>query len=514
MIEEDAKMEKHMAINNKPQADELWAGIGGHFDSLGQIINEFVDNCISNFTGNSTMTRNIIIGLVELSANGDVKVTIEDSGTGIKKLDEAFTLGSCAAAESPLNEHGFGLKHALASANPSNDSWIIYTRTQEDLLAGQFKKIKAAYQIENYTATICSEEKWPGKLNGTGTIIQFICKKEMYRTIARGIKGGMTNFLNIADVLCEDIGFVYSGVIKENKASITLDITDAQGIHTNRAVGAIEPDWEDYIKPGSGAEEVDLGNGKVTVEYQFGKINEKQERQIFDNTTTRKYYKKNMSSSGVEIRINGRVLCYNLFKEIWGIEKHNSYNYLLVVVNLKTNDRDKLPKTRTSKNGLREGDEKLDRLYEWIRSNMPVLEKDVTLSDHETDLFEELCKRMNQYNPDPNKVINIEQYAFVSTGNVKDKVRIDLYCKTSYGVTIYEGKKDVTTSKDVYQLRMYWDGLVYDGIVPTKGILVASNHPESVKSLVSIVNTMCDANGNNYNFETRTWEQEGIIIQK
>jgi len=324
----------------------------------------------------------------------------------------------------------------------------------------------------------------------------------------------MTNFLNIADVLCEDIGFVYSGVIKENKASITLDITDAQGVHTNRAVGAIEPDWEDYIKPGSGTEEVDLGNGKVTVEYQFGKINEKQERQNFDNTTTRKYYKKNMSSSGVEIRINGRVLCYNLFKEIWGIEKHNSYNYLLVIVNLKTSDRDKLPKTRTSKNGLREGDEKLDRLYEWIRSNMPVLEKDVTLSDHETDLFEELCKRMNQYNPDPNKVINVEQYAFVSTGNVKDKVRIDLYCKTSYGVTIYEGKKDVTTSKDVYQLRMYWDGLVYDGIVPTKGILVASNHPESVKSLVSIVNTMCDANGNNYNFEIRTWEQEGIIIKK
>lgn len=507
-------METSMAINNKPHADELWAGIGGHFDSLGQIVNEFIDNCISNFAGNNTMTRNIIISLVEITASGDVRVSIEDSGTGIKKLNEAFTLGSCAAAESPLNEHGFGLKHALASANPGNDSWEIYTRTQEDLDAGQFKKIEAPYKIENFTAKICKEEKWPGKLNGTGTIIQFICKKEMYKTIARGIRGGMSNFRNIADVLCEDIGFIYSGVIEENKASITLDIKDVNGDHINRSVGAVKPDWEDYIKPGSGSEEVNLGNGKVIIEYQFGKINEKQERKEFDNTTARKYYKKNLSSSGVEIRINGRVLCYNLFKEIWGIEKHNSYNYLLVSVNLKSTDREALPKTRTSKNGLREGDEKLEKLYEWIRSNMNVPVKDLSLSDHETDLFAELCDRMNQYNPDPNKVINVEQYVFTSTGNVKDKVRIDLYCKTSYGITIYEGKKDVTTSKDVYQLRMYWDGLIYDGITPTKGILLATTHPDSVKGLISIVNNMCDANGNKYNFEARTWQQEGIVIQK
>ena len=453
-----------MIINNRPRADELWAGIGGHFDSLGQIVNEFIDNCISNFVGNNTITRNIIISLNEIIPNGDVKVSIEDSGTGIKKLDEAFTLGSCAAAETPLNEHGFGLKHALASANSSNDSWVIYTRTQEDLNSKQFKKIEAPYKIEKYMAKICKDEKWPGKLNGTGTIVQFVCKKEMYRTIAKGIKGRVTNFLSIADILCEDIGFIYSGVIEENKASITLDISDGQGQRINRAVGAVKPDWEDFIKPGSGSEVVDLGNGKVTIEYKFGKINEKQSRQIFDNSTTRKYYRKNMSSSGVEIRINGRVLCYNLFKEIWGIEKHNSYNYLLITVNLKSNDRATLPKTRTSKNGLREGDEKIEKLYEWIRSNLSVPVKDVTLSDHETDLFEELAQRMNIYDPDPNKVINVEKYVFTSTGNVKDKVRIDLYCKTSNGVTIYEGKKEITTSKDVYQLRMYWDGLIYDGL--------------------------------------------------
>ena len=103
---------------------------------------------------------------------------------------------------------------------------------------------------------------------------------------------------------------------------------------------------------------------------------------------------------------------------------------------------------------------------------------------------------------------------FKSTGENKDKVRIDLYEKTSYGVTIYEGKKETTTSKDVYQLRMYWDGLVFDGIIPNKGILVAERNPESVKSLIKIVNTMRDANDKNYNFEAKTWAELGINLSR
>lgn len=125
-------METKIGINNQPSASELWDGIGGHFDSLGQIINEFLDNSISNFAANVQTSRNIIVGLREL-ADDRVKITVEDTGTGIKDLDAAFTLGNQTAGETPLNEHGFGLKHALASANPANDAWAIYTRTKEDL---------------------------------------------------------------------------------------------------------------------------------------------------------------------------------------------------------------------------------------------------------------------------------------------------------------------------------------------------------------------------------------------
>ena len=72
----------------------------------------------------------------------------------------------------------------------------------------------------------------------------------------------------------------------------------------------------------------------------------------------------------------------------------------------------------------------------------------------------------------------------------------------------------MTTSKDVYQLRMYWDGLIFDKVTPNNGILVANYHPDSVKDLIQIVNTMKDANGNNYHLEAKTWSEVGLDVDK
>lgn len=490
-------------LSNYPSAEELWSGIGGHFDSLGQIINEFIDNSVSNFEGNNCLHRQILLHIKEIAEGGDVSITIEDSGTGIKDLNKAFTLGSRGAAESPLNEHGFGLKHALATANPENNSWCISTRTSTDQASHVYKQIKAPYKIVDFTYELCPDP-WPGTFM-TGTIIQFTCSRSMYATIARGIQGGMRNLIRIANVLHEDIGFTYSGLIKANKVSIMMIITDANGNSQNYPVGAVEPSYNDWYGPGEGQEEVDLGNGQVSVQFQFGKINDKNERRDFDNTTTRKYYRQNMSSSGVEIRLNGRCICSNLFKEIWGVEKHNSYNSLLVRVDLVSQNRDALPQTRTSKNGLREGDPRLNKLLEWIRGYMSKPIKDISQVTHETDMFEQLRDIKLAILPDP-KVVETEKTVF-NTGNPADKVRIDLYEKFNNVVTIYEGKIDKTTSKDVYQLRMYWDGLLFDGIRPNKGILLAKEHPESVVNLVSLVNSMLDASGQNYCFEIKTWSE-------
>ena len=508
-------MNNKIKINNQPEADELWNGIGGHFDSLGQIINEFLDNSISNLVGNNVEIRNIRLTLQELEA-GRVNVIIEDTGTGVLDLDRAFRLGCTSSGDSPLNEHGFGLKHAMASANPSNDSWAVFTRTEQDCQLNQFKSIGAPYKIVDYEASVHPDTEWPGTLTGaTGTICQFICEKNMFQTLSRGVCGRATTFRTLADILFEDIGFTYAGIISSGAANLTMRLKMLNGETISKPIGAVEPVWDSYLSAGCGTEKVDLGGGELEIEYQFGKIADKEERREFDNTTVRKYYRKRMSSSGVEIRLNGRVLCNNLFTEVWGIEKHNSYNSMLIIVNLKSENKDTLPTTRTSKNGLREGDPKFEGLLSWIRTKQKTPEIFIDIGGVcEVEIFKKLRDIKLRQIRDNNKVISTEVRAFTSTGEIRDRVRIDLYEYAHGELTIYEGKKGVSSSKDVYQLRMYWDGLIFDGTIkPTRGVLIAKSHPESVRTLVRIVNSMQDANGNNYNFIVKTWDEEapGLI---
>lgn len=498
--------EEVFSIENEINEDDVWAGLGGHFESLGQVINEFIDNSISNFIANETELRNIIITLKELN-DDNVQVSIEDTGTGILDLNAAFSMGARDAAETPMNEHGFGIKHALAAANPTNDSWRICTRNIDDFNNMRYREISAKYKFMQFKGRVI-DSQWPGKNSGTGTIVEFKSSREFFKTIGLGIKGGVTNFSSICDVLCEDLGFIYSGIIKSNKANISLVVDPLNGDKHSYPVGSVIPDWEKFIEPSQGSSEVNLGNGHIIIEYSFGVINDKSNREPFNNDTTRKYYKRSMSSSGVEIRLNGRVLEHNLFKEIWNIEKHNSYNSLLITLNLKSDDIKKLPETTTSKNGLRQGDKKLEKLYEWIRQQMPEPVKNVSLGTDERDRFQDLAKELNKRyknaNLDPFKV-EVEMHVFKSLGN-KDMQRADMYEAVNNKVTVYEGKKGSTTSKDVYQLRMYWDGLVYDGIKPNLGRLVGDDHPETVKTLVNVVNNMKDANGNKYNFELKEWK--------
>lgn len=42
----------------------------------------------------------------------------------------------------------------------------------------------------------------------------------------------------------------------------------------------------------------------------------------------------------------------------------------------------------------------------------------------------------------------------------------------------------------MYQLRVYWDGLVLEGIQPTRGILLTSGYSDRLQEMVRILNTL------------------------
>lgn len=483
-------------INNKPNIQYFWKGLGGHFDSFDQLLNEFIDNSISNFKANNPIQKNILISFEE--KQNCIDISVEDTGTGINDISKTFTLGEQVSRETPLNEHGFGMKHALATADPTNSNWVIFTRNEQNVANNNYAKIIAPYDLDNFTGNYIDTniEKWPGFYNTTGTVIKFCCSKDLFKTIRKGLKGNY-GFSKMIDILVEDLGFTYANIIKEGYASITLTEINLDGTRRPINVPCIEPNWEKHFSPGKNQEKVDLGNGEVLLKYEFGSMNDSDHF---------KYYKKNMSSSGLELRLNGRLISYNIFKDIWGIEKHNSYNYLLIRVDIISENRDRLPVTRTSKNGIRKGDDKLEKLYEWVRSYLSEPSKNHNDIDHEVDLFCELSNQKKIHLTGP-KVVETEYRTF---NKINERISIDLYIKDNTGVTIYEGKKDISSVKDLYQLKMYWDGLTIDGIKPTRAILIASEHPNSVKTMITYVNLMKDINGDNYNFSCKTWQEEGI----
>ena len=123
-------------IHNNPTGYGLFAGIGDNFNSAAQAICELADDAISNLRANSDdpdLSMTIVVSFENL---GDaVEIGVVDGGTGITNLDSALTIACRDGAQTPLNEHGFGLKHALASCDSSpSQQWSIRTRTKKDAL--------------------------------------------------------------------------------------------------------------------------------------------------------------------------------------------------------------------------------------------------------------------------------------------------------------------------------------------------------------------------------------------
>jgi hypothetical protein len=77
-------------------------------------------------------------------------------------------------------------------------------------------------------------------------------------------------------------------------------------------------------------------------------------------------------------------------------------------------------------------------------------------------------------------------------------------------VIVYEAKKDVADVQALYQVLMYWDGLVEDAVTPAKGILIAADFSEGVDNIISKLNQRVDAAGNPYCFEKVTWRDKQV----
>jgi len=243
------------------------------------------------------------------------------------------------------------------------------------------------------------QTSWPGNFNGSGTVVSFTCSQNLFNTIRKGISG-RAGFEKCLDYLREELGYIYAGVIDKGKLTMTIG---SKTLGYSKPVEAVKPKWVDYYHPKPDSSSQDLGGGTLTIEFTFGEMKD---------AGYAKHYKRNMATSGVEIRINGRILMSRLFQEIWEIEPHPSYNHFLATINLVSEKREALPRTRTSKNGIRPDDEKLEALFKWIKNTHPTPHKDLAGAVSEKELVKELAKLKEIHIRDKTKHIETEFEVF------------------------------------------------------------------------------------------------------
>ena len=239
----------------------------------------------------------------------------------------------------------------------------------------------------------------------------------------------------------------------------------------------------------------DFGGGKLTVRCRYGTIEADKE-----NAT---YYKGNMASSGLEIRINGRCIERGLYSKVFGRALHPSCNRFLAQIDLRGEDSTAFPATETTKNAFVEGDARTQALFRWIRAN--VRQPETSRESLESRLVGKLAEK-KAVESDTLR-IGREEGTYRTIGL---QGKIDLLVSKTGGMTIYEAKAKGTKAEDLYQLRLYADGCAMDGVPAKESVLIGARHPKEVCSLTEQLNSQCDPTGAPYHFVLRTWAEEGI----
>lgn len=474
-------------ICNAPKSEELWRSISGNFQRFSEIINEFVDDSLSNFRATRPKQRRVEIRLYQWEEFVDVSVV--DTGTGIRDIHAALTLGSRSGGETALNEHGMGLKHALASACEEG-SWSIQTRTPEDDTQDRHLVVRGPYRLGDDPMT---GYYLPGRgilMGPTGTAVSFTCTRDFFATLRPAGDRTDKPFEVLVDILLEELGYTYAPILDDGEMEVAVVVGDQV-----YPVEPVFPNWELNSFHDILPTDLDLGGGPVTVTCHWGLIHPDKDNHL--------YYRGNMESSGVEIRCNGRVMEHGLDKRIWSKQLHNNRNHFLAIVELTAVQPGALPPTRPTKTGFRDGDPRLEKLFSWLRANVTPIAPQESVEKRLTRALAEL-KRAE---PDVLRVA-LEENTYCS---LDLRVKMDLFVSRGDQTEVYESKKGPSKALDLYQLRMYWDGCAVDGRPLSRGILVARSHPREVQNLVSALNdSYRDPTGQPYHLSLLTWEEVGI----
>lgn len=468
-----------------------------------QCVAELIDNGIAAQTPDRRFRIDIIImPIPNNDAEIDLYVADNCCGMNLEMLSKALQLGVSASTQDRLNEHGFGLKNALATLSGRNGPWQLWSRTQ---LAGDVTTVMGPFMPEmiiNDNVDFPNDDFLPEDMS---TLIKVSVKLSFFQSV-QGRGAPTIDLASLRMWLIEHLGIFYRGYLEqaantfESRGTIVVSIRNdhAQVPPVHMPLGNQQIEYF----------EVELGGNVVKLEYHFGTLDEVKRETLVRGSRARFYYQKNQPTQGIDIRLGKRTIATRQFETIWKtqdgksqLSRHNNYNEFLGELYIPQLPRGVLT-TTNNKSDFNLDDVDWMKIFTYLNENFRPVEQ--IREKSESSLKNKWIEMLKAVNPD--EAVTDEHSVWPTA------TKIDVYRKTADGkIIIYELKVGSASPIHLYQLKMYWDGLVIEGEQPKEAILLVEDYSLPIEEMANRMNTLPTPNNTKpYNFKIEKHSEKGL----
>lgn len=492
--------------------DEIgyWEGLGKQEMDFHQVLAELIDNAISasgkDVDGDlQPFTIEVIIKRL----GNKVFIRTADEGIGMTSEElekKVLSPGGKGRSEGPMNEHGFGLKNALCVLSLGNKrAFRIQTRDSEAVKNSLVYLVKGPFSFD-MAVELDDPQNWNEDIQHAvgeqGTRVFVETSYDYFDTLHRRSKV----FNTLLTRLGEHLGVMYRGYLGNQSNKLWLRWQDLGDDESNPNASAI---WSEerikaieipYDVSGYKASPIEITISGVTAKAIYrrgqldkGKVEDPAQGWPYQLSI---YYQGNIPTQGIDIMVRQRIVKTGQLPEIWleGHPRHNDFNKFVGELILDSNFRTVNNKTALDPHNVfwqALKDELNDETKEYAPSR-------VTGSTVERDIKNKL--KVILLGAHSGSSVSLDRPVWSGSG-----VKIDLYHQMPTGdIVVYEVKPDTASPIDLYQLLMYWDGVVKDQTAsPVLARLVAKDFPDSVTNMAADINQRKDKLGNSYKFEVK-----------
>lgn len=413
-----------------------------------------------------------------------LQLAVADWGSGMElfALTNALQLGSSPLSNNRLNEHGYGLNNALACLSGGTGDWCIYTRDAP----GPYFQVHGPFDLEmtvKTTDTIDLPESLNLQWSEPSTVVYVRVPMTIARTLPRQGNRKLSDLATLRMWLIEHLGVAYRGYLELDP--VTLEPSAKIAVTVGQSSLLVPPIPVPMMLARTEKLEVELGGQIVPLTYIHGILDKTKREHLVQGNKTRYYYQCSQPTQGIDIRLGKRVIATAQLGEIWHrddgspICRHNSYNDFVGELILPDLPRGILA-TLSNKTGIDRNSPDWAVVFETL-AEFPPLKNSVTLG--EDALKKKWMKILKAANPEDEVTSEISVWP---TGT-----RIDVVDKGTNGkYDIYELKTRKAEPQDLYQLKMYWDGLVLEGVQPTRGVLLTPKYSDSIQKMLDSMNKL------------------------